>query len=124
MALTYETRGSPTASVLAYLLTATFTLFVLAAFVLPIIEIKAFADGERVRVTDDARSRLERLIEAYGSKPSHDEHLSRKINMCYEMECVELSKLREYPYGLGIVVQLLMAVAVPVSVVWIEGLLR
>jgi hypothetical protein len=109
---------------ISYLLTATFILFVLLAFVLPLFEIKGYADRERERVTAEARSRLDRLVEAYSGKLDHDEQLARQIEMRFQMECGEIAKLREYPYDLKTILELFAAVAAPVAVVLFERLLR
>lgn len=119
-----QTHTPSAVPVLAYLLTATFICFALAAFVIPIAHIKRFPDGERVRVTEDARCRLDSLIQAYNRSSNHDEQLARRIGMCYEMECAELARLREYPYDLSVAVQLFLSIAIPVVVVVIESLLR
>ena len=119
-----QTKTPTVAPLVSYLLTATFILFVLLAFVLPVVEIKRFADRERERVTAEARSRLDRLVEAYNTKANHDEQLARQIEMCFYMECGEFAKLREYPYDLKSVLELIVAGAVPVAVVVIESLLR
>ena len=119
-----QAKSTSAAPVLAYLLTATFVLFTLAAFVLPIGSIKRFADGERARVTEEARFRLDELVQAYSQRSGHDEQLARQIDLCYRLECTELAKLRAYPYDLRVAVELLLAIAVPVGVVVIESLLR
>lgn len=117
-------RSPSTILVLASLLTTTFVVFVVAAFVLPVLEIKRLADTERVRVMSDARTRLDRLLEAYARRPAHDEHLLNQVSMCYQMEYGELSKLRPYPYDLKAAAELILAVAVPVAVVVLEAFLR
>jgi hypothetical protein len=118
-----EQRGG-TAPVFAYGVTTVFIVFVLAAFILPIMDIKRFADGERVRVNEEARARLEQLMAAYARAPEHDEKLAHQIEMCYQMECEELEKLRPYPYDLKVGVELTLSVAVPIAIVVLETLLR
>jgi hypothetical protein len=118
-------RGEPSVvPALAYGATATFIVVVLAAFVLPVIDIKRFADGERVRLTTVTRSRLDSLAAAYAGKPDHDEQLARQISHCFDMEYSELSKLRPYPYDLKVGLELGISVAVPIGVVILERLLR
>jgi hypothetical protein len=113
-----------TVSVFPYGLTTIFVAFVLAAFILPTLDIKRFADGERVRVNEEARARLEQLMAAYARAPEHDEKLAHQIEMCYQMECEELEKLRPYPYDLKVGVELTLSIAVPIAVVVLETLLR
>ncbi len=125
--LAFEIVGASTPSgglsSIAYLATAIFIAFVGAAFVVPIIDIKGRADAERLRVSLDARNRLHALMDAYHAQPQHDEKLSRQADMCFQMECAELEKLREYPYDMRVLGELLLAVAVPVLLVVLEAVL-
>ena len=111
-------------SVLAYLLTAGFIAAVIIAFVAPVLDIKAFVDRERARVTVEGRNKLEKLMEEYRSKSEHDEHLARQIEFCHLMECAELAKLRDYPYDVKVISELLLAVAFPVGLIVLETYIR
>lgn len=111
-------------SAIAYLVTATFIAFVCAAFAIPVIDVKRLADAERVRVSVEARARLDQLIASYRKAPEHDEKLARQAEMCFEMECAELEKLREYPYDLSVLAELITAIAVPIAVVVLQEVLK
>ncbi len=119
-----ENSGRPALSILAYIVTITFVLFVICAFALPIFDIKRFADAERARVTADGRAKLDSLIDEYCREPAHNEQLAHRIQFCYQMEYGELSHLREYPYDLRVIVELLVAAAVPLGVGVMEILWR
>jgi len=116
--------SDPTMSVLAYVLTAAFIAAVIIAFVVPVLDIKAFVDKERARVTQEARAKLEQLMERYRSKNEHDEHLARQIEFCHLMEWSEFAKLRDYPYDVKVITELLLAVAFPVGLLVLETVIR
>lgn len=119
-----QADGAPTMTLLAYVLTAAFIAAVVVAFAMPVFDIKRFVDRERARVTIEARFKLESLMDRYRSQDGHDEHLARQIEFCHLMECSELTRLRDYPYDVKVISELLLAVAFPLGLVILEAYLR
>jgi hypothetical protein len=107
-------------SVVVYVLTGGFVCMMAAAFILPVVAIKRFADREKERIVIAARAELDRLAAKFNDSDSFDLKALLQIAVYYRLNYAPLDELKTYPYDLKTVLEFLFATVLPVGMTIIE----
>lgn len=107
-----------------YVLAGAFVCTMIAAFVLPVLAIKRFADREKERILIACRAELDRLAAKFNEGDSLDLKALLQIAIHYHLNYAKLQQLKTYPYDYRTVLQFLFATILPVGMVILERFVR
>ena len=89
---------------------------ILASFFIPILEIKRFVDPKKEKLVLATREELDSLIARYRAADTMDAKLAVDIFIKYYLEHLKLYELKDYPFDLKVILELLASFIIPVAI--------
>ena len=116
-------NGEVSLVVLTYLLFGLVIFALIASFLIPILEIKKFADAQKELILLESRNELDKMIENF--KKNQDLNIKQciEIIMYYNFNYSKLMELKVYPLDFRVLVEFGASFIIPICVVILQVLL-
>lgn len=115
-------RGPSFLKTAGFMSVGLFVLVMLASFLIPLFQIKAFADKKKAQIAIGCRSKLKDMMAKFRRSDKLNTKLALELFMYYYLACPRLSELRSYPVDIRVLLELAASFAVPIGVAVLQAL--
>lgn len=107
-----------------YVLFVIYLLTLIASFLIPIFNIKKFADVQKEKIILKSWNNLNNLIDRHYEKEDNPFNSSLDIAIFYHIRHSQLYKLKNYPWDLKVLIQFVMSFIIPIIITVLQMVIK